>query len=817
MKKIIKSLLVITMIVSYFLPTIQVFADSLPEEEQDMIEKITNTGLLEEKKEDGLISMFSLPQPEVKVYTVFDEASLEEVDGIYPVDRLVFGENSPIVKMVVDNSSYDLVLEDTYHQVLYVNNMIYRVESLLGKNLQDNPEITFDFSNLSNGSYSLENVVFDSDYNIIYRYTLDFEFKNSTYALTSLTLDDVKALDYSSLIELLVNYSALSEEDKSLLEIEEDANLYISNLILNYDEVIVDLLLNYSQAGIDNYYDSKYEVNEEEIKVVTGIQGTFDYNVELGLGLTAGELKTSILQDSIYPIESVSVFLSDGTEALDDKVLETGMTVVVSTLNLTNTYHIIVKGNLVNEDGIIDENDFDEIVLSILEMSELSNIYQIAADINEDKIMNIFDIANLVSDYAQMEENNDTYETEINLETPYKEVMIGDTFTVHVVSNGLESYLTGLEGLLKYDPNLVSLDNVYFHGNASTWFGNANIDATSSSFGKFIYLGLDEISSNETILTFEFTALKEGNITIGLSDLIAVDNRKEVSLVNNQEDNSKSYEVTLVSQKILSSDASIEKLTPSTGSLSPSFSKDITSYQLFVPNTVTSITIDGILSSAFASTDGFKTYALDNQYTSIEIVVTAEDGTTKTYTIHVMKYEVKSSDNYLTSLEVKGYDLKFNKYTTNYDLTIASDVKALDLTYLLSDENATVEIIGNTNLKDGDKISIIVTAENGNQRTYTITVHKEESKVDSPTQVEEEKDTFHFTKLILILLIIAVIIGLIYMLFKNDKEENEKMDKLINKSLSDNHSNVSKKETPVSDKKQNNNKSNKNKNVKRKS
>lgn len=813
MKKIIKSLLVLMMIGSYFLPTLEVFASSLPTEEVESITEVSLSDELSTEEEENGQEALSVSEIEVIVSNAYDNAPLEANDGIYTIDKLAFLENSPVIKMSVDNTSYELTETSTYHQVLYVNNMIYQVNSLLGEELKDNSEHTFDFSNLSNGSYTLKNVVFDDEYNIVYSYELDFEFENSTYAITTLTLEEVKALDYTSLVELLVNYSALSEEDKTLLEIEEDANLYINNLIDNYDEVIVDLLLNYSQAGIDNYYDSKYEVNGEEVKVVTGIQGTFDYNVELGLGLTAGALKENILQNGIYDIESVSVYLSDGTEALDEKVLETGMTVVVSTLNLTNTYNIVVKGNLVNEDGIIDANDFDEIVLSILEMSELSNIYQIAADINEDKIVNIFDIASLLSDYKEVEESNTSYETEINLETLYKEVMVGDTFTVNVVSNGLESYLTGLEGILEYDPSMVSLDNVYFNGSASTWFGNANIDTTSSSFGKFVYLGLDEVSSNETVLAFEFTVLKEGTITIGLSDLIAVNNRSEVELVNNQEGNEKAYEVSIVSQKVLSNDASIESLTPSVGSLSPSFSKDITNYQLFVPNTVSSITLDGILSSEFATTEGFKTYALDSNYTSIEIVVTAEDGTTKTYTVNVIKYEVKSSDNYLSSLEVKGYDLQFNKYTTNYDLTIDYDVKSLDLSYLLNDSNATVEIIGNTNLKDGDKISIIVTAENGNQRTYTITVHKEKETEQATPIVEEEKDEFNFTKLILILLIIAVIVGLIYMLFKNDKEENEKMDKLIDKSLSNNSSNDSNKKVNSSN---NNNNKPKNKKNKRK-
>ena len=48
----------------------------------------------------------------------------------------------------------------------------------------------------------------------------------------------------------------------------------------------------------------------------------------------------------------------------------------------------------------------------------------------------------------------------------------------------------------------------------------------------------------------------------------------------------------------------------------------------------------------------------------------------------------------------------------------------MDLTITLDDENATYKIIGNSELKNGSEVKIKVTAENGDEKTYTLVVKK---------------------------------------------------------------------------------------------
>ena len=86
-----------------------------------------------------------------------------------------------------------------------------------------------------------------------------------------------------------------------------------------------------------------------------------------------------------------------------------------------------------------------------------------------------------------------------------------------------------------------------------------------------------------------------------------------------------------------------------------------------------------------------------------------------------------SDNNYLSELFVEENTLnkEFSKENTTYFLTVENEIETLNITATAEEENATVCIYGNENLKQGtNKILISVTAENGNVRNYRIYVNK---------------------------------------------------------------------------------------------
>lgn len=85
------------------------------------------------------------------------------------------------------------------------------------------------------------------------------------------------------------------------------------------------------------------------------------------------------------------------------------------------------------------------------------------------------------------------------------------------------------------------------------------------------------------------------------------------------------------------------------------------------------------------------------------------------------------SNNYLSSLEIDGFDLlpNFSKTCQTYFIEVGNDVNSITINAEAEDENAKVTLYGNENLQEGEnKVLVSVTAENGSVRFYRIYVTK---------------------------------------------------------------------------------------------
>lgn len=103
-----------------------------------------------------------------------------------------------------------------------------------------------------------------------------------------------------------------------------------------------------------------------------------------------------------------------------------------------------------------------------------------------------------------------------------------------------------------------------------------------------------------------------------------------------------------------------------------------------------------------------------------------------------------SSDNYLSSLKIEGYDIDFDKEKQEYSLDVDEDVSSINITATANDKNANVIGTGNIKLTDGiNNIKITVVAENGNERVYTITVNVKDT---DPIKVKIGKKEYTVVK-----------------------------------------------------------------------
>ena len=123
-----------------------------------------------------------------------------------------------------------------------------------------------------------------------------------------------------------------------------------------------------------------------------------------------------------------------------------------------------------------------------------------------------------------------------------------------------------------------------------------------------------------------------------------------------------------------------------------------------------------------------------------EVVTSPTDSTTINL---ISRGEVEknySSDNNLASLEVEGYTLspEFNKNTTNYKVEVDSDTTSVNVKATASDSKARVSGIGDIEVGEGaNTINVVVEAENGSTKTYTIVVNVKEK---DPINVKVDKE-----------------------------------------------------------------------------
>jgi hypothetical protein len=132
--------------------------------------------------------------------------------------------------------------------------------------------------------------------------------------------------------------------------------------------------------------------------------------------------------------------------------------------------------------------------------------------------------------------------------------------------------------------------------------------------------------------------------------------------------NDGNYIATCAVTVALSNDATLSGLAVSVGRLTPAFNSDITSYTVNVSTDVTSIDVTGTVNYSAATVSGNITgKTLDEGNNVVNIIVTAADGTTKTYVVTIIRTPaIQSKDLYLIRLSANGNDIAITETDLEY-------------------------------------------------------------------------------------------------------------------------------------------------------
>lgn len=196
----------------------------------------------------------------------------------------------------------------------------------------------------------------------------------------------------------------------------------------------------------------------------------------------------------------------------------------------------------------------------------------------------------------------------------------------------------------------------------------------------------------------------------------------------------KNYTVAITRNDPRSANNYLSGITLSSGTLD--FNKETGSYVVEVENDVTSITIGANVEDAKSSLVGTGTFDLKLYDNKFELDVTAENQTTRTYTLNIVRKDELgfshelSKNNYLSSLTIEGLEFPFVKETNSYVLTVEKDISTITINAVADDPTASVESVTTAELAYGQNaIRISVIAESGAKRDYFLFVYR---KSDAP-------------------------------------------------------------------------------------
>lgn len=199
---------------------------------------------------------------------------------------------------------------------------------------------------------------------------------------------------------------------------------------------------------------------------------------------------------------------------------------------------------------------------------------------------------------------------------------IGDKVTVTIRLKPTEEFFS-YEAKVTYDSNLFEMVSIE-SGNGST-----------ESAGIIMLAGATANSNATEKIVFK--AIGTGKASFKVSDAGYSDGGPIVSLTGC----SASLSVTDKSLE-KSSNANLNNIIPSAGSLTPKFSKDVTEYSITIPNNVTQLIVTAKVADSKADWDVEGSKEMKVGANKRVIIVTAENGTTKRYTLNITRLAADS-------------------------------------------------------------------------------------------------------------------------------------------------------------------------------
>lgn len=216
------------------------------------------------------------------------------------------------------------------------------------------------------------------------------------------------------------------------------------------------------------------------------------------------------------------------------------------------------------------------------------------------------------------------------------------------------------------------------------------------------------------------------------------------------------------------------------------YQSHIRNYNIEVENNIDKVTIESTLydkKSTYIEDYSNKTVDLKVGMNTFVIQVKAENESINKYTINIIRKD--KNPIYNTVISINNKEIDFNSYKSDYDIVVNNEEEILDFNVQLPNDTSSYEIEGNSNLKNGSIVKVII-KDKDKTLEYNFKIIKEEvipevpeeeieetPKEDNEEQIEnnqepkEEKNDNKILEIVIISVIIMIgIIGLLLIKIK---------------------------------------------------